>query len=116
MRALFLSALVAIAPGIALAQQGAPPAAGDSVKGHALASKVCAACHSVEAGAPAVAPSPNGNAPTFASVANTSGMTAAALQAFIYTPHHLMPDLVIPQDDARDLIAYILSLRRLPPI
>jgi mono/diheme cytochrome c family protein len=114
MRMLFLAAAIAVAPGMAFAQQAQQ--AGDAVRGHTLAAGVCAACHSIEAGAAVVAPSPNHDAPTFVSVANTPGMTATALTAFIYTPHHLMPDLVIPPDDARDLIAYILSLKKVPPI
>src|SRR4051812_11313803 len=111
---LMIVAAVVVAPSIALAQQAQP--AGDPARGHTLASGVCATCHSIEAGAPVVGPSPNGQAPTFAAVARTPGMTQTALSAFIFTPHHLMPDLVIPPEDARDLIAYILSLKPVPPI
>jgi mono/diheme cytochrome c family protein len=106
-----LAVALFVGPSIAFAQQ-----VGDPARGHTLAAGVCATCHSVEAGAAAAAPSPNNAAPTFVSVANTPGMTSAALSAFIYTPHYLMPDLVIPLDDGRDLIAYILSLRKIPPI
>src|SRR5690242_19237532 len=87
--------------------------AGDANRGHTLAAMVCAECHAVEA--TATGRSPNNAAPRFVDVANTSGMTEMALNAFIYTPHHLMPDIAIPPSDAIDLIAYILSLRRLPP-
>jgi mono/diheme cytochrome c family protein len=104
-----LAAMILLAStGLVLAQQPADPD-----RGHALATMVCAQCHGVEAKGGA---SPNNSAPAFLAVANTPGMTAMALNAFIYTPHHLMPDLTIPQADARDLIAYILSLQHVPPI
>jgi mono/diheme cytochrome c family protein len=108
MRTLLVSLILGAGAGAALAQD-----AGDRAHGHTLAATVCAACHAVEANA---GPSPNKSAPAFVSVANTPGMTAMALNAFIYTPHHLMPDLPLPAADARDLIAYILSLKSTPPL
>jgi mono/diheme cytochrome c family protein len=106
MRTLLVALCLVASSAAAFAQQ-----AGDSAKGHDYALKVCAACHAVEG----TAASPNTDAPSFFSVANTPGMTEMALGAFLFTPHRLMPDLVIPVSDARDLIAYILSLKRLPP-
>ncbi|MGB9044101.1 MAG: c-type cytochrome, partial [Pseudolabrys sp.] len=53
----------------------------------------------------------NEKAPTFARIANTPGMTAAALRAALNTSHSTMPNLVIKDDDADNIIAYILSLR-----
>ena len=88
----------------AIAQQ-----AGDPARGHTYAAMICAACHAVE---PGVAGSPNGQAPSFASVANSSGITPLALTAFFQSPHPSMPNLIVPAQDARDLIAYILSLKR----
>jgi hypothetical protein len=38
-------------------------------------------------------------------------MTAAALRAALNTSHRTMPNLVIKDDDADSIIAYILSLR-----
>ena len=109
MRALLVGLTLAAACAPAFAQQ-----AGDPTRGHAYATRVCAACHAVEA--TATTPSPNNAAPAFSAVANTPGMTEMALGAFLFTPHRQMPDLVIPTPDARDLIASILSLRRLPPV
>ena len=108
MRVSYLALMLAALPGVALAQD-----AGDAQRGHTLATTVCAACHSVEAKG---APSTNNAAPPFAAIAATPGMTAMALNAFIYTPHHLMPDISISTADARDLIAYILSLKAQAPI
>jgi hypothetical protein len=38
-------------------------------------------------------------------------MTATALRAALNTSHRTMPNLVIKDDDADSIIAYILSLR-----
>jgi hypothetical protein len=55
--------------------------------------------------------STNEKAPTFVRIANISGMTTAALRAALHTAHRTMPNLVIKDDDADSIIAYILSLR-----
>lgn len=108
MRAMLLGLLLAASSIPVIAQQS-----GDPARGRAYASRVCAECHAVDA---TPAPSPNTSAPSFFAVANTSGMTEMALGVFLFTPHRLMPDLIIPPADARDLISYILSLKRTPPI
>ena len=50
--------------------------------------------------------------PSFQEIANTTGMSEIALISFFQTPHPSMPNLIVPADDARDVIAYILSLKR----
>ena len=42
-------------------------------------------------------------------------MTAAALKAALNTSHRTMPNLVVKDDDADSIIAYILSLSFRPP-
>ena len=81
---------------------------GDAAAGLAYANSVCSECHAVEAGDH---DSPNSNAPGFDEIANTRGMSEMALVSFFQTPHPTMPNLVVPSNDARDLIAYILSLK-----
>ena len=105
MRIVCIAAAIAVSAGnVAVAQQ-----VGDATSGHAYAARICAECHSVERGAAA---SPNGAAPSFVSVANTSGITEMALTVFLRSPHASMPSLIVPTNDARDVIAYILSLKR----
>jgi mono/diheme cytochrome c family protein len=87
--------------------------AGDAVRGRVYAMQVCAECHAIENSAAA---SPNSGAARFLDIANTPGMTEIALSAFLFTPHRSMPNLIVPPADARDLIAYVLSLRRPPPL
>jgi mono/diheme cytochrome c family protein len=81
---------------------------GSVEQGLAIARARCVECHLIvkESGH-----STNEKAPTFARIANIPGMTAAALRAALNTSHSTMPNLVITDDDADSIIAYILSLR-----
>jgi len=97
--------------GAAMAVAQAAPAQefGDVAAGRALAAQVCAECHAVGA---EDAASPNPRAPRFVAVAATPGMTAAALNVFLHTSHRSMPNLLLGEDQANGVIAYILSLRK----
>jgi mono/diheme cytochrome c family protein len=77
--------------------------------GHGYAQSICAQCHAVQEGQMW---SPNPNAPAFSKIANTPGVTGAALLVILQTPHREMPDLIIPAKDKADVVAYILSLQR----
>ena len=81
---------------------------GDVEAGHAFARQVCATCHAVEAEQTV---SPHPGAPTFRAAANVPGMTGTALVVFLRTPHSDMPDLVLPPEKMRDVVAYILTLK-----
>jgi mono/diheme cytochrome c family protein len=81
---------------------------GDPVKGAAIAREVCAECHAVERGQPR---SPNGAAPAFEAVAKSPGMTSIALIAALRTPHRAMPNIILPEDEQKDVVAYLLSLK-----
>jgi mono/diheme cytochrome c family protein len=93
---------------IASAASGRAAQIGSVEQGLAIARERCAECHLIvkEDGR-----STNEKAPTFARIANIPGMTAAALRAALNTSHRTMPNLVIKDDDADSIIAYILSLR-----
>jgi mono/diheme cytochrome c family protein len=104
------AASVAIA---AFAMAGAAPGAhaqtaGDAAKGRAFASQICSECHNIDKGQ---RPSPNGLAPNFEKIARTPGLTAIALTAALRTPHRTMPNIIIPDDDLRNVVAYVLSLQ-----
>jgi mono/diheme cytochrome c family protein len=77
--------------------------------GKQYAAQVCADCHDVE---PSGEISPNPDAPSFQSVADTPGMSGRALAVWMQTSHPTMPDLIIKPDDMDNVIAYIMSLRR----
>jgi hypothetical protein len=55
----------------------------DPQEGAKWATNVCAQCHAVQPGQP---PSPNGRAPTFGELANTSGMTSSGADGCAYHP------------------------------
>lgn len=84
--------------------------AGDVRAGRTVAQNSCAACHAVEGGQ---ASSPNSGAPAFTTIAAVPGMTTAALLAALQTSHRerTMPNLILPPDELRDVVAYILSLK-----
>ena len=80
---------------------------GNPHQGLRLARTLCAECHLVE---DTGGQSPNRDAPTFAKIANTPGMSSIALTAALRTSHKAMPNVIIKGSDLSDVIAYILSL------
>jgi mono/diheme cytochrome c family protein len=81
---------------------------GNAKLGQEYAGRVCVECHEVE---PKGEISPNPDAPSFQSVADTPGMSARALAVWLQTSHPSMPNLIIKPDDMDNVIAYIMSLR-----
>jgi mono/diheme cytochrome c family protein len=81
---------------------------GALLKGATIARQICAECHAVQKGQ---FQSPNGQAPTFEAVATTPGMTSIALAAALRTSHRTMPNIILADDDLRNVSAYIISLR-----
>jgi mono/diheme cytochrome c family protein len=81
---------------------------GNPQGGAELANNVCAECHAVRE---RQLLSPNLRAPTFYEVANTPGMTAAALTVTLTTPHAGMPMFMFTPQQRQDVIGYILSLK-----
>jgi mono/diheme cytochrome c family protein len=98
-----IAAMICVAAGSANAQQ-----IGSVQEGRRLAREVCAECHAIDN---ADGGSTNPDAPTFKVIANTPGMTSAALTVALQTTHRTMPNLVIKGDASQNIIAYILSLK-----
>ena len=104
LRPLALAAgVVSVLGTAALAVEG-----GDPDRGYAYAQQNCADCHAIDRGD---YESPWFGAPPFSEVANVPAMSELALFSFFQTPHPTMPNIIVPPDDIRDLIAYIRSLR-----
>jgi mono/diheme cytochrome c family protein len=99
------AAALLIAPFPTLAQE-----VGNPTRGHEYARAHCAECHGVETTSDDF--SPNADAPDFAVVANTPGMTERAVGVWLQTSHPTMPDLMITPANRDDLAAYIMSLRK----
>jgi mono/diheme cytochrome c family protein len=81
---------------------------GQPQRGQSLAERYCAECHAIQRGD---ARSPNLDAPAFAKIASTPGVTAIALTAALQTSHRTMPNIILQPEEMQHLIAYILSLR-----
>jgi mono/diheme cytochrome c family protein len=84
---------------------------GDAKAGYAFAQRNCAECHAVGRGQ---TESQNQDAPSFESVARTSGMTGRALVVWLETSHPTMPNFLFSEKDRNDVVAYILSLKPVP--
>lgn len=85
------------------AQQTRPSA------GLVLARRMCSECHAVERKR---LRSPNLDAPSFNTIANAPGMTAAFLTVEFQRSHQTMPNINLTANELRDVIAHILNLRR----
>jgi cytochrome c len=96
--------LLAVSATPALAQN-----AGDTFAGRRLAETWCSTCHVVTA---TQTQATSTGAPPFQAIAAQKAFTPMALNAFLQTPHHRMPDLHLTRDEIDDVSAYIISLRR----
>ena len=92
---------------------GAAPAAlaqsTDAGDGRKLAQTFCSACHQVEPDT--TMPSPNADAPTFAAIAATPGMTDLAIRVFLRSPHPTMPNFLLSEPEIDGVVAYIGRFR-----
>lgn len=101
---LLLSGLLALfGSGFAAAQS-----IGDPSSGLTLSRQLCADCHAIEPGSDH---SPKSKALTFEVIANTPGMTAIALSAWLHSSHSTMPLVQLDGRTREDIAAYILSLK-----
>lgn len=98
-----LAATILLWPSAALAQSQP-----DTSNGRAIAYSVCAKCHGTRVGE---VRSPNPFAPSFEDLANTPGMTAAALRVALNSSHRVMPNIILDHKQQRDIVAYILTMK-----
>jgi hypothetical protein len=50
--------------------------------------------------------------PSFPAIAGRAGSTAEHLAGRIIVPHSAMPKIALTADDIRDIVAYIITLKR----
>ncbi len=121
MRQFALVAVIWLVGAAGLVARAQPVAeGGDAQEGHRLAVKICASCHVVawDQRFPPVLRNP---APSFRTIANRPGTTAASLRNFISTTHETiatpanMPNPELTDDQVTALVSYILSLRQTAP-
>ena len=83
----------------------AQSAEGNPLIGRQTATTLCVPCHQVGA-------TDRDGAPSFVDVANMPSTTALSLKVFLRSNHNRMPNLIIPDSETDDLIAYILNLKQ----
>ena len=87
----------------------AQPGPGDPRRGHELAARLCVNCHvsGAETSGPVRA-----DVPSFPMISNRPGVTAEHLAGRIIIPHPAMPGIPLTSAEIRDIVAYIMSLKR----
>jgi mono/diheme cytochrome c family protein len=83
---------------------------GDPATGQAFALQACTPCHVVSRRQ--VSPPRFAVAPSFDAIANAPTTTPSGLHAFLSTPHPTMPNLILSPEEQRNVIGYIMSLKR----
>jgi cytochrome c len=95
----------AIVAGSSVAQQGAS----NPRRGHELAARLCTNCHIIDGDTSGPI---RADVPSFPAIANRAGSTAEHLAGRIIVPHPAMPSVSLTAEDVRDLVAYIITLKR----
>ncbi len=79
----------------------------DVEHGSRLAERWCSQCH-----ATGPAPGKSSQLPSFASIAARPGITSDMIAAFLLLPHATMPNPPLSGQDARDIAAFIMAMRK----
>lgn len=79
----------------------------DIDNGRRISERSCAACHLI--GIPA---GKAGRAIAFPAIAAKPGISADIVASFLLMPHVAMPGLPLSQNDARDVAAFVMSLKK----
>jgi mono/diheme cytochrome c family protein len=87
----------------------AQPGLADRQRGHELAAQLCANCHVINHEAQGVV---RADVPSFATIANRPEASAEHIAGKIIIPHPAMPSVSLTAAEIRDIVAYIVSLRR----
>lgn len=86
----------------------AQPGLADPHRGKALAETLCSGCHNVWMGP---VERDKTEIPSFYDFANQPNQTPELLAAGIILPHPLMPKVPFTNEELRNIVAYIMSLR-----
>jgi mono/diheme cytochrome c family protein len=89
----------------------AQPGLANPQRGHELATRLCTNCHVVDRQPSSTM---RADVPTFAAIADRPGSTAEHLAGRIIVPHPAMPGVPLTAAEIRDIVAYIVSLKRNP--
>jgi len=78
---------------------------GNPLIGRQAAATLCVPCHQIDE-------TRRDGPPSFVDIALMPSTTALSLKVFLRSNHNEMPNLIIPDSETDDLIAYILTLKR----
>jgi len=95
---------LALPLGLPWAQSGP----GDARHGHELAARLCINCHVIDRQTSTI----RADVPSFPTIASRPGISAEHLAGRIIIPHPAMPGVPLTTAEIRDIVAYILSLRK----
>jgi cytochrome c len=87
----------------------AQPGQADTQRGYELAVRLCTNCHAVDR---RTSSSMRADVPSFPTIANRPGANAEHLAGRIIVPHPAMPGVPLTIAEIRDVVAYIVSLRK----
>jgi mono/diheme cytochrome c family protein len=107
MRRIMLACTVAAAP-FAVQFPTLAQVLGDPSSGRQIATTTCGSCHYIFATKRSRTKVP----PSFEDIANLPSTTALSLKVFLRSNHNQMPNLILSDAQADDVIAYILGLKR----
>lgn len=106
MTKLIVFVVICLLDGGSLASAG-PLTKFEAERGEALAKRLCANCHLVNAAQQHA----NVDVPSFREIANKQAQTPGAIMGRIVLPSHPMPEIPLTNREIADLAAYIMSLR-----
>jgi cytochrome c len=85
------------------------PSLADLQRGHQLAIRLCTNCHALD---DQTTTPMRTDVPSFPMIANRPGANAEQLAGRIIVPHPAMPVVSLTVAEIRDIVAYIVSLKR----
>jgi mono/diheme cytochrome c family protein len=94
---------------VALALFGgiAAASAQDIEHGRRLSERWCSECHAIDP-----APGKLKRAQSFASIAAKQSVTSEMIASFLRLPHSTMPNVPLTRNDAQDIAAFIMDMRK----
>ncbi|HYG88756.1 MAG TPA: cytochrome c [Azospirillum sp.] len=107
-RRLFVTGLLVAAGAGALAATDGP---GSPASGRRLAVELCRECHVVSPDQDRSGKEPG---PDLTQRVRNPAITELALRSYLQTSHPVMPNIMLSQEQADDLIAYLLTFKRGP--
>jgi len=77
--------------------------------GQRLSERWCVGCHAIGAPTPKTS-----RIISFASIAERPGITSDMIASFLRMPHATMPNLPLSHNDAQDIAAFIMKMKKQP--